>query len=117
MIRYIIIVISLFFIVLTFNNYKGPENALWLGLYGFATMAGFMALRQYWHWGVFIGLAILYAAAAVYYWPAQYEGLFYDGLAIKPSHVEQARDAVSLIVASVFMLGLGYLTKTNRLSD
>jgi hypothetical protein len=117
MIRYLIIAVSLLFIILTFNNYKGADNALWLGLYGFAAMAGFMALRQYWHWAVFIGMAVLYAGAAIYFWPPQYEGLFYDGLAMKPRNVEMARDAASLFGACLFMVFLGYLVKTNRLSN
>lgn len=117
MIRYCIIAFSLLFIFLTFNKSAAPDNGLWLGMYGFATLAGFMALRKYWHWGIFIFLAACYAFAAVYFWPVQFEGFFYDGLAMKPSNVEKARDAASLIFACVFMLSLGYLTKTNRIAE
>lgn len=117
MLRKIIVLISVVFIFLTSAKTSSADYPLWVGLFGFAIMGGFMALKSLWPWYVFALSTIAYVGAAVYFWPETFEGFFYDGNALKPRNVEQARDAATALLIGGYMAIVAFLVKENKLVE
>jgi hypothetical protein len=115
MLRKLIVLVSVVFIFLTSTRTSSPDYAIWAILFGMAVISGFMAIKDLWPWFVFAALSLAYFGATFYFWPSTFEGFFYDGLALKPSNVEQARDAATAFFVGVYMLVLAYLVKERKL--
>ncbi len=105
------IVFGLLFLLFAAFQYNDPDPEVWIPIYGFAAMACVMAYAGVGKWWFFIGMAVIYVAAAIYQWPPVFEGFLFNEVGMRSMNIEMAREAGGLAICAVVMILLAVLSR------
>lgn len=106
-------VFGLVFILFAAFQYNDPDPEVWIPIYGFAAGACFLAYAGMARWWFLVGMAVLYAIAAVYQWPPVFEGFVFSEVGMRSMNIELARETGGLVICAVVMLVLAGLSRQN----
>jgi Transmembrane family 220, helix len=105
------LVLALLFALFAGFQYNDPDPWLWIGIYGYVAVTGFLAAAgKYWLLAITLGLGaylagLVYLAPSVYQWLAHHRdvSLLY-GMAPDRPYIEQSREWGGLLIAWLAML-------------
>ncbi len=105
------IIFGLLFMLFAAFQYNDPDPEVWIPIYGAAAVACLMAYTGTGRWWFFVGMAILYAVAAVHQWPPAFEGFFFGELKMHSMNIEEARESGGLAICTIVMSLFAWLNR------
>lgn len=95
-------------------QYNDPDPAVWMAIYGAASVLCFLAAFNKAPQAILWVAVILCIAGGIYMWPEKYEGLSVGGGDIK--NIEEAREALGLLMIAVVFASFIFLDKYSQRS-
>jgi hypothetical protein len=107
------IIFAIIFSLFSYWQLNDPDPILWVPIYGVATYVAFQAFRGKVNQELLMVLFILSVLAGVQIWSemTSWEGFMTDGLAMKTTNQELAREAVGLWITSLSFISFYLLRK------
>jgi len=109
--RYLAIIFSLCFFLSAAVQWNDPDPAIWITLYGVAALISAFFLKIKLNPYVYLLLAVLYIAIAIYQWPPEFEGLLFEEVQVmRNMNIELARESCGMCIVGIAMLIFGIYT-------
>jgi hypothetical protein len=109
--HYLALVFGAVFILFAVVQYNDSDPWLWMPIYGLAAVVSLGVFQNRVPQRAFFPACVAYLAGAAWYFPAQWEGLGLDNMAMKTTNVELGREALGLAVCGLVMLYYHFATK------
>lgn len=106
--RYLAIIFTLCFLLSAFVQLNDPDPVIWITLYLVPALVSILFLKTRLNSYIYLSLAVLYFAIAIYQWPPEFEGfLFGEVQTMRNMNIELARESFGMGIVAVAMLILG----------
>lgn len=106
--RYLAIIFTLCFLLSAFVQFNDPDPVIWITLYLVPALVSILFLKTRLNSYIYLSLAVLYFAIAIYQWPPEFEGfLFGEVQTMRNMNIELARESFGMGIVAVAMLILG----------
>ncbi len=114
--RYLAIIFALCFVLSAIVQYNDPDPAVWMTLYGIPALVSILFLKTRLSPYVYLGLAVIYFAIAIYQWPPEFEGFLFGEVQImRNMNIELARESGGMALVGLAMLVFGiYVLRTGK---
>lgn len=114
--RYLAIIFALCFLVSAYVQLNDPDPVVWITLYTIPALVSLLFLKKKFPAPVYLVLAIVYLAIAIYQWPPEFEGfLFGEVKTMRSMNIELARESfgMGIVAAAMLVLWLNVRGKAN----
>lgn len=109
--RYLAIIFTLCFLLSAFVQLNDPDPAVWITLYMVPALVSALFLKTRLNSYVYLSLAVLYFAIAIYQWPPEFEGFLFGEVQImRNMNIELARESGGMALVGIAMLIFGIYT-------
>jgi hypothetical protein len=104
--KYVAAFFGVVFLLFAYWQINDPDPFIWIPVYLMMVYTSWQVFRDKYNLKLFIGLAVLYLAGAIYLWPSHYEGLFTEGagLNMKTPNQELGRESLGLGICFVVLV-------------
>ncbi len=110
--RYLAIIFALAFLLSAVVQLNDPDPAIWITLYGIPALVSIFFLKTRLNSYIYLALAVVYFAIAIYQWPPEFEGfLFGEVQVMRNMNIELARESFGMGIVGVAMLIFGIYTR------
>ena len=109
--RYLAILFALCFLLSAALQFNDPDPALWVPLYAVPALISILFLKTRLNPYVYLSLAVVYFAIAIYQWPPEFEGFLFGEVQImRNMNIELARESGGMAIVGIAMLIFGIYT-------